>query len=98
LKAEDVAYALSCDPLLKEYRRLDEAIRQDPRIKGYGEELVALKKAMALSMGEKEKHAEAKARYEALLVAIQTNPLLANRDALLEQVEESLLEVRDALK
>jgi tRNA-2-methylthio-N6-dimethylallyladenosine synthase len=98
LKAKDVAYLMAHDPLLKEYLALDAEIREDPVIKGYGEELVSLKKTMALSMGDKTKHAEAKARYEALLAEIEANPLLSNREALLSRVEEELLEVRDLLK
>jgi tRNA-2-methylthio-N6-dimethylallyladenosine synthase len=98
LKAKDVAFLMSKDPLLAEYLRLDEAIRQDPSIKKLGEDLVAAKKKMCLEMGDKALYEQDKKEYEALLTAIQTHPLLQNREALLGQVEEELLQVRDALK
>jgi tRNA-2-methylthio-N6-dimethylallyladenosine synthase len=98
LKAKDVAFLMSKDPLLKEYLSLDEAIRNDPTIKALGEGLVKSKKAMALDMMDKVKYAADKKEYETILTKIQTNPLLQNREALLDQVEERLLEVRDALK
>jgi tRNA-2-methylthio-N6-dimethylallyladenosine synthase len=98
LKAKDVAFLLGKDPLLKEYLSLDEAIRKDPAIKALGEDLVSAKKAMALDLAAKERYEADKKSYEEILRKIQTNPLLANRESLMAEVEEALLEVRDALK
>jgi tRNA-2-methylthio-N6-dimethylallyladenosine synthase len=98
LKAKDTAFLLEHDPVCAEYLRLDESIRKDSSLEGLGEELVAAKKELALSFADPEKHQQAKAHYEELLLRIETNPLLANREALLEAVQETLVEVRDALK
>jgi tRNA-2-methylthio-N6-dimethylallyladenosine synthase len=97
-KAKDVAFLMSKDPLLKEYLRLDEAIRKDPEIEALGKDLIASKKAMALDMGDLAKYQEDRKAYESLLEKIRNHPLLANREALMGQVEECLLEVRDSLK
>jgi len=97
-KAQDVAFLLSKDPLIAEYLRLDEAIRQDPAIKQLGEDLIASKKKMCLEMGDKALYEQDKKDYEALLEKIHNHPLLQNREALLSQVEGELLQVRDALK
>jgi radical SAM superfamily enzyme YgiQ (UPF0313 family) len=98
LKAKDVAFLMSKDPLLKEYLALDESIRNDQAIKALGEGLIQSKKAMALDMMDKEKYASDKKAYEEILAKIRSNPLLANREALMDRVEEELLAVRDALK
>jgi len=97
-KAKDVAFLMSKDPLLKEYLRLDEAIRQDPSIKKLGEDLVLAKKKMCLDMADKTLYEQDKKDYEAVLLAIRSHPLLANREALRNDVETSLLEIRDSLK
>lgn len=97
-KAQDVAYLMKCDPLLKEYLALDEALREDPAIKALAEQLVLSKKAMVAHFADKTLYAQDKAEYEATLKAIHEHPLLHNRNALLSAVEERLLEVRDALR
>lgn len=97
-KAKDVAFLMSKDPLLKEYLRLDAAVRQDPSIRALGEDLVASKKKMCVDLGDKALHQKDKEAYEALLGKIHDHPLLQNREALMSQVEEELLQVRDALK
>jgi len=98
LKAKDVAFLMSKDPLLAEYLRLDETIRRDPAIKQLGEDLVESKKKMCREMGDKARYEDDKKAYEALLEKIKTHPLLQNREALMSQVEEELLQARDALK
>lgn len=97
-KAEDFAYLLQKDPLISEYLRLEESIRNDPEIKEMGERLVESKKTLALSMGDHAKYEVAKKNYEELLNRIKSHPLLANRDALKGEVEEMLLSIRDGLK
>jgi tRNA-2-methylthio-N6-dimethylallyladenosine synthase len=97
-KAKDTAFFMRHDPVLKEYLRLDEAIRNDPEIKALGDALVASKKALCADVMDKEKYAADKKSYAAILEKIQTHPLLNNREALLNEVAASLLQVRDALK
>jgi tRNA-2-methylthio-N6-dimethylallyladenosine synthase len=98
LKARDVAFLLSKDPVLREYRSLKASLEDDPSIKELGERLEASKKALALSIGDKEEHAKRKKEYEAVLKEIRDHPLLHNEKALLSAVEERLLEVREALR
>lgn len=97
-KTRQVAHLLSVDPLLKEYLRLDEALRNDPTIKAFGDSLVAAKKAMCNDAGDIAKFKLDKQAYEATLAQMRAHPLLQDKEALLGQVEESLLAVRDALK
>lgn len=97
-KARDVQYLMSLDPIIKEYLRLDEKVRQDPSIKELGEKLVAAKKALALSLNDETLYDENKKKYEDLKEEIATNPLLANHDELKPLVEEALLETRDLLR
>jgi tRNA-2-methylthio-N6-dimethylallyladenosine synthase len=98
LKSQDVAYLLRHDPVMKEYLKLDEAVRHDPEIKALGDSFVESKKALALSMGDTKKYEAAKKAYEDVLMKIKNHPLLANREALLETVTETLLEVRDMIR
>jgi hypothetical protein len=98
LKSQDVAYLLRHDPVMKEYLKLDEAVRNDPEIKALGDSFVESKKALALSMGDTKKYEAAKKTYEDVLLKIKNHPLLANREALLETVTETLLEVRDMIR
>ncbi len=97
-KAKDVSFLLQHDPLLKEYLSLDEAIRKDESVAKLGESLVEIKKRMCLDVMDVEKYKQDKKEYEDCLLAIKNNPLLSNRDALLNDVEERLLEVRDLLR
>jgi tRNA-2-methylthio-N6-dimethylallyladenosine synthase len=97
-KAKDVAFLMSKDPLLNEYLRLDEAIRNDPSIAKLGDELVRCKKAMAMDLADKSRYEEDKKAYEAVLLSIRSHPLLANRAELLSAVEGTLLQIRDSLK
>jgi tRNA-2-methylthio-N6-dimethylallyladenosine synthase len=98
LKSQDVAYLLRHDPVMKEYLKLDEAVRNDPEIKALGDSFVESKKALALSIGDTKKYEAAKKTYEDILLKIKNHPLLANREALLETVTETLLEVRDMIR
>lgn len=98
LKTQDVAYLLRHDPIMKEYLKLDEAVRNDTEIKALGDSFVESKKALALSMGDAKKYEAAKKVYEDVLTKIKNHPLLANREALLETVTETLLEVRDTIR
>ncbi|MCQ2772062.1 MAG: tRNA (N6-isopentenyl adenosine(37)-C2)-methylthiotransferase MiaB [Bacilli bacterium] len=98
LKAKDVAFLMSKDPLLKEYLALDENIRSDASIKELGDALVREKKAMGESFMDKDIHEAHKAEYEKVLEAMKNHPLLANRNELMSLVEERLLEVRDYLR
>lgn len=98
LKAQDVAYLLQHDPVVSEYLKLDQTVRESPDIKKLGESLVDAKKNLALSMGDHEKYVAAKAQYETVLSSIKNHPLLSNRETLKGAVEETLLAVRDELK
>jgi tRNA-2-methylthio-N6-dimethylallyladenosine synthase len=98
LKAQDVSFLMGKDPLLSEYLRLDEVLREDPALTKLGEDLQEAKKQLALHFGDAERHQADVKAYEKILGEIRGNPLLANHDALIGEVEETLLEVRDALK
>jgi tRNA-2-methylthio-N6-dimethylallyladenosine synthase len=98
LKARDVSFLMGKDPLLSEYLKLDEALRKDPSLKKLGEELQQAKQRLALHFGNPELHKADVEAYEKILGEIKGNPLLANHDALVEEVEETLLEVRDGLR
>ena len=97
LKAKDVAYTLSCDPLLKEFARLLEEANT-PEIKTLGEEYIKRKKALAQSIGDEKKHAVAKKEYEEVVHLIRDNPVLMNIDSLKPLVESELLRIRGILE
>lgn len=96
-KAKDVAYLMSIDPLLKEYRQLLSSLEGDKELASLEESLSKTKKKMALSMADKEAHDSAKEEYENVLKAIKSHPALANYDSLLDRVEEELLTIKGAL-
>ncbi len=95
-KAKDVAYVLSLDPLLKEYKLLTEALK-NPRYSELGFKLKAAKKALAMSMGDDEKHEKCKEEYLKLSSLINDDPLIANKEALASEVESYLERVRSLL-
>lgn len=97
-KARDVSFQMHCDPLLKEYLKLDQAVQNDPEIKSLGEALVEKKKKLALAFGDDISYPNAKREYEEVLQKIRNHPLLHNRDALREQVEQTLLQIRDSIR
>lgn len=97
-KARDVSFQMHCDPLLKEYLKLDQAVQNDPEIKSLGEALLEKKKKLALAFGDDVSYPNAKREYEEVLQKIRNHPLLHNRDALREQVEQTLLQIRDNIR
>lgn len=97
-KARDVSFQMHCDPLLKEYLKLDQAVQNDPEIKSLGEALLEKKKKLALAFGDDISYPNAKREYEEVLQKIRNHPLLHNRDALREQVEQTLLQIRDSIR
>lgn len=97
-KARDVSFQMHCDPLLKEYLKLDQAVQNDPEIKSLGEALLEKKKKLALAFGDDVSYPNAKREYEEVLQKIRNHPLLHNRDALREQVEQTLLQIRDSIR
>ncbi len=97
LKAKDVAYTLSCDPLLKEFSRLLEEANS-PEIKTLGEEYIRRKKALAQSIGDEKRHVLAKKEYEEIVRKTQENPVLQNIDSLKPLVESELLRIRGILE
>ncbi len=97
LKAKDVAYLLSCDPLLKEFETLIEKAGSN-EIKELGEEYIKRKKALAESIGDEAKHAAAKKSYEEIATRIKENPILANIDSLSPLVESELLRIKGILQ
>ena len=97
LKAKDVAYLLSCDPLLKEFETLTMKVK-DKEIKELGEEYVKRKKALAESIGDETKHAAAKKSYEEIAAKIKGNPILANIDSLSPLVESELIRIKGILQ
>ena len=98
LKAKDVSFQMSKDPILKEYLTLEESIRNDSELKKLATTIVEEKKAMAENFTNGEEHARHKAKYIEALGALKNNPLIANRNELLSLVEERLLEIRDSLR
>ncbi len=97
-KAKDVAFLLSCSPLMKEYLSLDETIKNDPEIKELAEKLVESKKRMAISMNDKEKYLFFKNEYQETLTKIKNHPLLNNHDNMKGLIEGELLIVRETLR
>ena len=97
-KARDVSFQMHCDPLLKEYLKLDQAVQNDPEIKSLGEALLEKKKKLALAFGDDVSYPNAKREYEEVLQKIRNHPLLHNRDVLREQVEQTLLQIRDSIR
>lgn len=95
-KAKDVAYVLSRDPLLSEYKTLLEAL-SNPIYHELGEKFKAAKKALALSMGDKEKYAKCKEEFLAISAQIENDPLIKNKDALTAEVGAYLERVRELL-
>ncbi len=97
LKAKDVAYLLSCDPLFKEFTTLLEK-SNDKEIKDLGEEYIKRKKALAESIGDSSKHALAKKDFEEIVSIIKNNPVLSNIETLTPLVESELLRIRGILE
>ena len=95
-KAKDVAYVLSLDPLLKEYKNLSEALK-DPKYVELGMKFEAAKKALALSMGDDEKYAKCKEEFLAISNLINNDPLIKNKEALVSEVGAYLERVRALL-
>ena len=98
VKAKDVAFTLHADPVVREYLKLDEAVRKDPAIHALGEALVTAKKNLALAQGDDSKYAAAKAEYQKVIEQIQHHPLLVNRDALRDVVEDTLKELQEDIR
>ncbi len=98
VKAKDVAFTLHADPVVREYLKLDEEVRNNPEIHALGEALVNAKKALALAQGDDQKYPAAKAQYEAVVKQIHEHPLLTNRDALRDAVEDTLKELQEDLR
>lgn len=98
LKAKEVAFHMSRDPLLKEYLALDEAIRNDESIKAIANKIVTEKKAMAENFTNSEEHSKHKANYIEALESLKNNPLVSNRNELIFLVEERLLAIRDSIR
>ncbi len=97
-KAKDVAFLLSCSPLMKEYLSLDKTIKNDPEIKELAEKLVESKKGMAVSMNDREKYLSFKNEYQETLTKIKNHPLLNNHDNMKGLIEGELLIVRETLR
>ena len=96
-KARDVAYILSCDPLLKEYRTLLEALDADT-YREIGNAFVEAKKKMALSIQDKDLYQKAKEHFLALKAKIENDPLIANKDALGDEVRAYLEEIKEMIR
>ena len=97
LKAKDVAYTLSVDPMLKEFTSLlKEASSEE--IKTLGENLIQKKKALASSLGDEEKHKKAKEDYYHALTLLNDNPILNNIESLKPLVEDELSRIQGMLK
>ncbi len=97
LKAKDVAYLLSCDPLLKEFVALLEK-SDDEETRKLGEEYIKSKKTLAESIGDASKHESAKKHYEEIIAEIKSNPTLSNLESLSPLVESELLRIRGILQ
>ena len=96
LKAQDVAYTISCDPLMKEFQKLaNEA--SSPSMKNLCEDYTNKKKELALSIGNEAAHKKAKLEYEEALRLLKNNPILSNYEALKPLVEENLLRIQGIL-
>ena len=97
LKAKDVAYTVSCDPLMKEFLRLSkEASGESYRV--LADDFVNKKKALALSIGDANKHEQAKKDYEEALMRFKKDPVLNNLETLKPLVEEALLKIQGMLQ
>lgn len=88
-KAKDVAYIMSKDPLLNEFKNLSEALSNNEELKNIKEEYIKKKKALALSIG-KEDYQEKKAEFLAFQNSIKENPFLVNAHNMLPEVRAEL--------
>ncbi len=95
-KAKDVAYILSLDPLLKEYKTIVEALK-DPKYIELGLKLKKAKKDLAMSMGNKETYLKRKEEFLALKDEINNDPLIKNKEALSNEVGAYLERIRSIL-
>ncbi len=97
-KAKDVAYLMGVDPLLKQFKKLSESLSNDPYLTELGEKYAAAKKELALSIGDVDKHQEAKERLLALEKEINSHPALANYQALKDEAGSELKAIAEVLK
>lgn len=97
LKAKDIAYLMSLDPVLKAFKELDEEARSSKEIEELGEDLAQKKKAFALSINDPGAYEKAKADYLRTLALVEGHPLLQNREALLEAAASELRLIKEML-
>ena len=97
LKAKDVAYTISVDPLFKEFTRLLQEAN-GVEIKALGEKYIEKKKELALAIGDPQKHAVAKKEYEEVLSELKNNPVLENIESLTPLIENELLRIKGILE
>ncbi len=89
---------MGVDPLLKQFKKLSESLSNDPYLTELGEKYAAAKKELALSIGDVDKHQEAKERLLALENEINSHPALANYQALKDEAGSELKAIAEVLK
>lgn len=98
LKTQDLAYLMSLDPLLKEFKALEESLSKDPELDRLGREYVERKKALVLSYANKEEHAKRKEELLKTVETIKSHPGLSNYEALRPLVEGELRAILESIE
>ena len=94
----DVKKELYSEPIIKEYFRLLDLIKNDENLTKLDSDMRKHQKAMCENMGNDEVYSKEKAAYEACLNEINNNPLYLNFENVKEEVMNLLNEVKDTLQ
>ena len=94
----DVKKELYSQPIIKEYFRLLDLIKNDEHLTKLDSDMRKHQKAMCENMDNDEVYVKEKAAYEACLNEINNNPLYLNFENVKEEVINLLSEVKDTLQ
>ena len=97
-KAKSLRDALGKEPAVAEFLALENRIAKDEELLSLRDEIESAQKAMAASLNNEEAYIAAKKKYVEATKRYNEHPIIKNREALHDEVESLLLEVKEALK
>ncbi len=97
-KAKSLASALKKEDVIAEFLSLDEAIQKDSTLVDLRAKIMSAQRDMTASIGDDVKYAKAKKEYLQLQEALKHHPLVENYNAIHDDVERILLEVKETLE
>jgi cell fate (sporulation/competence/biofilm development) regulator YmcA (YheA/YmcA/DUF963 family) len=97
-KAKSLANALKKEDVIAEFLSLDEAIQKDSTLIDLRAKIMVAQREMTASIGDDVKYAKAKKEYLKLQEEMKHHPLVENYNAIHDDVERILLEVKETLE